>query len=110
MRWYKGLLFVLVAVISLGAVLFWPHPKSDTSFTSIGSSRHSEITPRGIPFVWLKINEGEAWGTATGNEQPTKFVDRSVIVPKLLINLIFWGVLMLGVELLLRGYYKKRTL
>lgn len=109
MRWYKGLLYILIAVVSLGVILLWPHAKYPYNFSAIGSSQKSEVSPYGFPFEWLKIEAGEHWGSAPDAVQPTKYEEKQIETSKLLFNLIIWGVLMLFVELSIRGYNKKRS-
>lgn len=109
MRWFKGLLFVLIATVSLCVILLWPHPKVSTGYSAIGGYKKGRASQHGIPFVWLTIDKGVAAGTADPSYTSKEYDNKQIEVSKLLLNLIIWGALMFGVELLLRGYYRKRN-
>lgn len=110
MRWFKGLLFVLIAIVSLSVILLWPHPKYPTGNSAIGGYQKGVASPHGLPFVWLTIDRGVGAGTADPTYTSKKYEKRQIDTPKLLVNLIIWGALMLVVELVLRGYYRKKSL
>ncbi len=121
MRWFKGLLFVLIALVSLGIVLFWPHPKYQATETYEGvintaaTYQKSQVSSYGFPLIWLEVDKGERSLMplqTSATQQPgelTKYEDKKLEASKLLINLIAWGVFMLLVELALRGIYNKRA-
>lgn len=108
MRMYKGLLFILIALVSLGVILLWPHAKYPSRYSVIGGYEKGDVSPHGLPLTWLKIESGVSAGTADPTYTEKKYEEKHIHTTNLLINLIIWGALMLGVELILRGYYKKR--
>jgi hypothetical protein len=121
MRWFKGLLFVLIALVSLGVVLFWPHPRYEATETYEGVIntaaiyQKSQVSSYGLPLIWLEVDKGERSpvtlqpGVTQQSGEPTNYEDKEIEASKLLINLIAWGVFMLLVELVLRGIYNKRN-
>lgn len=121
MRWFKGLLFVLIALVSLGVVLFWPHPRYEATETYEGVIntaaiyQKSQVSSYGLPLIWLEVDKGERSpvtlqpGVTQQSGEPTNYEDKEIEASKLLINLIAWGVFMLLVELALRGIYNKRN-
>ena len=91
-----------------GVILFWPHPKYPTGYSVIGGYKKGEASKYGLPFTWLTIDKGVGAGTADPTYTPTKYENKQIDTPKLLLNLIVWGGIMFLVELVLRGIYKKR--
>ncbi len=108
MRWLKGLIFIVIALVSLGVVLFWPQGLSKNSNETSKAYIKTETNSLGLPTVWLKQSSiitydisGERY--AVGVKSSTRDIDST----KLLVNLICWAGFLFFVEIGLRGISKR---
>lgn len=100
MQWLKGLIFVIIALVSLFVVLLWPHQQELKSIDP-NTTESMQVTSKlyGLPMIWLEIENTASFVKQSPNIDYFPAADRPAIKDKknyyaqeLLINLICWGM------------------
>lgn len=85
-----GCVFLVIALFSLYVMLSWKHPTTTAHLSESESISTTKSTPLGFPFIWASDVETNS---ITFSADPYKTsTEKQINSPKLIADIIVWGV------------------